>query len=299
MTKATGQQIKQALEAICQAFHRAELAEMLQCELDKNLDDLLGQDAMRGMSYHEVSFRVLTIANRRGWLSDLLRAARRARPNNSTLQCEAITQFLDADQPLADQPLHPIKQICDALCEAFDEDEFAQMLRLELNKNLHDYVAPDSLGNMVFKLVTIAERGEWLSDLLRAARVSNPGNRSLRCEAITQVIGSGQPLQPTRADPTPPAKPRVPASELKRRLRMVLLEQFEKLSDLEILVSDCLDKRLLHVATGGNVVEICFTLVSWLWVDRAGRLHPLITGAVRERPNNDELKALQRELSAG
>ena len=77
-------------------------------------------------------------------------------------------------------------------------------------------------------------------------------------------------------------------------MHRALLGQFPQTSDLEILLSDALGQ----VPGGDNHVRVCFNLVKWLWIDHPARLRPFLA-AVRDRPNSDEPKALQRELFPG
>jgi len=82
-----------------------------------------------------------------------------------------------------------------------------------------------------------------------------------------------------------------------RRLRENLVDQFPSHNDLAMLLSDSLGKNLDAVAGGSTLNEIAFKLVNWAAIDSRARLQPLLAEAVRIRPNNTELAALQRELA--
>jgi hypothetical protein len=161
----------------------------------------------------------------------------------------------------------------------------AQLVKFELNETLENIVPKGPLSNVALELVEWAERQGRTAELIGAAVATRPNN--------PEVAALAQLLQPVAAAP-PPA-----ASDLQRRLRAALLDQFPRPADIEMLVSDSLGQTLGQVANGSNQTEVCFNLVKWLWIDRPGRLRPLLTAAIRERPNSEDLKALQRELSAG
>ncbi len=60
-----------------------------------------------------------------------------------------------------------LKLISDALVANYDHQVLEQELFFELNKRLDEISAPDSLPNVVFRLLTAAEREGWLLELLR------------------------------------------------------------------------------------------------------------------------------------
>ncbi|MGB1251420.1 MAG: effector-associated domain EAD1-containing protein [Candidatus Promineifilaceae bacterium] len=71
------------------------------------------------------------------------------------------------------QPFHA------ALLGAYNQTSLERMLRFTFNKTLTTIVAPGSLTDMVFNLITVAEREGWIVDLILAAHQSNSGNQSL------------------------------------------------------------------------------------------------------------------------
>lgn len=73
-----------------------------------------------------------------------------------------------------------LEQFCDALCAAFNEQDFEQLLRFRLERRLPEIAGPGNLRDVVFHVVTTAEREGWLQQLLRNALEANPGNQRLR-----------------------------------------------------------------------------------------------------------------------
>lgn len=175
------------------------------------------------------------------------------------------------------------KQLQRALLSAFGYDDLSRLTTFELNERLESIVPTGAMSNVTFDLIMWAERRGKTAELIKAvmaARQNNP-----------DVTALGGLLQSAPA-PTPA----VSKADLQRRLRGVLVDQFPRKSDLEMLLNDGLGQALDAVAGGENQTEICLKLVQWLWIDPIGRLKPFLAGAVTERPNNAELKALKSEL---
>jgi hypothetical protein len=80
-----------------------------------------------------------------------------------------------------------VRDIRDALVDAFDHNELQQMLRTEMDLKLGAIVGPGPLGTVAFNLVEWAERVGQDRELLRAAYRSRPRNDALR--AIYQKYG--------------------------------------------------------------------------------------------------------------
>ena len=73
------------------------------------------------------------------------------------------------------------KKIQKALIDAFpDKASLERMLAFELDKNLDEIVTDSNLENIVFNLIKTAIAENWVEDLIRAGRKSNPSNLSLR-----------------------------------------------------------------------------------------------------------------------
>ena len=69
------------------------------------------------------------------------------------------------------------KKLLEALNDAFrDKASLERMLAFELDKNLDAIAGGNSLQDIVFNLIKIAEAQGWLEDLVCAARRSNSGN---------------------------------------------------------------------------------------------------------------------------
>lgn len=180
-----------------------------------------------------------------------------------------------------------IKQLQSALLAGFSFDDLSRLTTFELNERLDSIVPPGPMSSVTFDLIMWAEREGRTSELIKALMAARPNNPSVT--ALGQLLSTA---------PTAPS-PAVNVADQQRRLRGTLLDQFPRKSDLEILLADTLGLSLESVAGGQTQTEVCFNLVKWLWIDSVVRLKPFLAGAVKERPNNTELKALQRELSAG
>ncbi|MCC5640434.1 GUN4 domain-containing protein [Nostoc sp. CHAB 5844] len=82
--------------------------------------------------------------------------------------------------PEAVQKLPLLKDVCDALIDAFpDKSSLEQMLYFELNKNLNVIAGGSNLKEIIFNLIRAAQSQGWLLELVSAARKSNPRNSRL------------------------------------------------------------------------------------------------------------------------
>src|SRR5262249_46305356 len=82
--------------------------------------------------------------------------------------------------PAASLDGQEIEALRDALCSAFDQDSLDQMLRIRLNIDRAQWVAPGGLRMVVYRLIQLAVTRGWLTDLIRAARDDNPRNPALQ-----------------------------------------------------------------------------------------------------------------------
>ena len=177
------------------------------------------------------------------------------------------------------------KQLQSALLSAFGISELKHLVTFELNQQLENIVPSGPMSSVAFELIMWSEQHGKTAELIKAVIAARPNNPAVA--ALGTLLASA-----------PTATPAVNTADLKRRLRGVLLDQFPRKTDLAILLSDTLGQALDAVAGGENHTEVCFKLVEWLWVDTADRLKPFLAVAVKERPNNAELKALASELAA-
>ena len=72
-----------------------------------------------------------------------------------------------------------LKEIHQALLGAYNPKSLKMMLKFRLDRDLDDLVGEDSMTNMVFELLTLAEEEGWENDLVREAQRHNPGNVEL------------------------------------------------------------------------------------------------------------------------
>ncbi|MDY3558400.1 effector-associated domain EAD1-containing protein [Gemmata sp. JC673] len=180
-----------------------------------------------------------------------------------------------------------VKQLQQCLLSSFNFDELSRIVQFELNEQFASIAPPGTMSTATFELVMWAERTGRTAELIKAVMAARPNSPDMA--ALSQLL-------PAQAGT--PAAPAVSAADQQRRLRGALLDQFPRPADLTILVADALGENIDQVAGGANQTEVCFNLVQWLWVDKPGRLQLLLARAMKERPNNAELKALKQELDA-
>src|SRR6476619_733909 len=100
----------------------------------------------------------------------------------------------------------------DALCAAFDQNSFDEMLRFRLDKVRSQVAGPGAFSSVVFRVIDTAVREGWLPELITAAWRYNPRNPALRqfctdhpelafAEELVQVqpravVGWGQFIDP-------------------------------------------------------------------------------------------------------
>ena len=66
------------------------------------------------------------------------------------------------------------EQLWNALLDAYDKDSLARMLKFRLNIRLDQIIGEDSLRDMIFELIGVAEMEGWTANLISAARESQP-----------------------------------------------------------------------------------------------------------------------------
>jgi pectin methylesterase-like acyl-CoA thioesterase len=106
-----------------------------------------------------------------------------------------------------------MEELRDALCAAFDQESLDQMLRLRLGKDRAHLVGSGNLQAVVFKLINVAVREGWQSDLIRAALACNPGSPALQrflekhgdLTANEEPSAAGRPVSVISPTTTPPA----------------------------------------------------------------------------------------------
>ena len=89
-----------------------------------------------------------------------------------------------------------LKALRNALADAFNPATFEQMLRFELDKKLENIAGSGPLNTVAFKVIDAAEMEGWTLDLVRAARVANPGNANLHQVAESHALSSTREIQP-------------------------------------------------------------------------------------------------------
>jgi hypothetical protein len=176
-----------------------------------------------------------------------------------------------------------VKRVQQALLSGFSYDAVRELVLFELDTALENVVPPGSMQSVTLALVAWTEQTGLTERLIKAAMAARPHNSDVAslCELLSAA--------PAAADPN------LTAADQQRRLRGLLLDQFPRKTDVEILLSDSLGRTLDEVAGGGNHTDVCFNLVKWLWIDREN-LRRFLETAVRERRNSFEIKALQQEL---
>jgi effector-associated domain 1 (EAD1)-containing protein len=91
-----------------------------------------------------------------------------------------------------------MRRLCDALCEAFNENSLTRLIRFHLDKDLARLVSPGDFNTVVFKLTDLASREGWLGDLIIAAGEERPSSlalESLRSELQVAKVKQEQERQ--------------------------------------------------------------------------------------------------------
>ena len=89
-----------------------------------------------------------------------------------------------------------LRALRNALVDAFNSATFEQMLRFELNKKVENIAGSGPLNSVAFKVIDAAEMEGWTLELVRAARMTNPGNAGLHQIAHMLSLSSTRELQP-------------------------------------------------------------------------------------------------------
>jgi hypothetical protein len=72
------------------------------------------------------------------------------------------------------------KGLNEALLSAYTYDSLERMLFFELGKQLEHIAPRDNLQQVIFKVITTAEKDGWTNDLVHAAHDANPGNVKMK-----------------------------------------------------------------------------------------------------------------------
>lgn len=92
-----------------------------------------------------------------------------------------------------------IQELQDALLSAFSADELTRVVRINLDENLDAIAGDDNLSQIVFELITWADRRGRLDELIRGASNVNPRNRELRAWIETHyaqyILGDRPPAE--------------------------------------------------------------------------------------------------------
>ena len=76
-----------------------------------------------------------------------------------------------------------LEQLQTALLEAFDLQSIKQMITFKLDKDLNGITTSSGLGNVIFDLITVANKEGWINQLISCAKEYNSGNEHLRVVA--------------------------------------------------------------------------------------------------------------------
>ena len=89
-----------------------------------------------------------------------------------------------------------IKALRNALADAFNSNSFNEMLLFELNRRVENIAGTGPFNSVALRVINVAEMEGWTLDLVRAARIANPGNPSLHQVADMLSMSSTRELQP-------------------------------------------------------------------------------------------------------
>jgi hypothetical protein len=108
-------------------------------------------------------------------------------------RCQSTWSAWSASMALTGQQLRALRN---ALVDAFNYASFEQMLRFELDKRLENIAGKGPLNSVAFTVIDTAEMEGWTLDLVRAARIANPGNANLHQVADLLSLSSTSGIQP-------------------------------------------------------------------------------------------------------
>src|SRR5688572_8991877 len=91
-----------------------------------------------------------------------------------------------------------LRALRNALADAFNPSSFEQMLRFELNKKVENIAGNGPFNTVAYKVIDAAEMEGWTLDLVRAARITNPGNANLHQIADMLSLSSTREIQPAQ-----------------------------------------------------------------------------------------------------
>ena len=83
-----------------------------------------------------------------------------------------------------------IRKIRDAILAAYDEEDFDELLRFDLNRNRIDITTASGMKNRILAVIDVAHKQGWLAELVVAACESRPHSKeltSLRAEIETAI----------------------------------------------------------------------------------------------------------------
>ena len=94
-----------------------------------------------------------------------------------------------------------MEQLSDALRSAFDYDRLERLLQYRLGKSLQDITLADSLAQIAFDVIRLAEAEGWTTSLVSCSRDAAPGNSRLLAFAqqlgLVSTVASRQSLEQT------------------------------------------------------------------------------------------------------
>ena len=94
-----------------------------------------------------------------------------------------------------------MEQLSDALRSAFDYDRLERLLQYRLGKSLQDITLADSLAQIAFDVIQLAEAEGWTTSLVSCSRDAAPGNSRLLAFAqqlgLVSTVASRQSLEQT------------------------------------------------------------------------------------------------------
>lgn len=105
-----------------------------------------------------------------------------------------------------------VGELIDAMVHAFrKKEQLGQMLRVRLEKNLHEIVseANNDMPSIAYEIFQRAEAEGWVSDLILAVQKARPGNQLVQefYEHYQQLLRGQQPEQARESAPMIPHSP--------------------------------------------------------------------------------------------
>lgn len=157
-----------------------------------------------------------------------------------------------------------LEQLQQALLKAFSLETLKQMLRFKLEKELDAITTANGFNNIVFDLITIADKEDWLIQLIIVAKDYNPNNKALNAVATTL-------LNKSKTTSTKPNNESLPTAQTYKNQQLPNLDRSTLFKQLKGLVSAQFNELLIEIDPPTGIIppipaaqaDRVYTLLEW------------------------------------